>query len=236
MQAHTALQGSLGPQLHVVQKRRLQQEDSELRRKPGMQSRVTGGTRTASAPSLRLDQSLNGQPPRSGLTKRAAASGGCCAPPETAPEAKVFHNNECLMREVSDCSCDALHLFSCGHLFCASCVVGGLRSQASGKRKRLIQNGDYKSARSLKMTEATLPKVLNASSCVFFAATISSPSGAAARMTLVRKQQSVASSLRLWAVLLHRRNPFTAKAFADTGATSPDARTAALTASARISN
>jgi hypothetical protein len=96
-------------------------------RRPSMPT-VTRRAAHAGSPGL--------PPPRGRVRSHSPASSDrTAAASDPSPSgAKVFHDNECLMRDVSDCSSSALHLFTCGHLFCASCVLGGLRAQTSSKR------------------------------------------------------------------------------------------------------
>ena len=115
----------------------------------------TRSTTNPSSQSTRSNAPAQSNPSRFHLTKLSAAPGD---PVGT----NTFHSNECVMRSISGCSSAAHHLFSCGHLFCASCIVGGLRSQTSCKPKRsLRQNGDYKnSSRTHRLTENSLSSAM----------------------------------------------------------------------------
>jgi hypothetical protein len=111
----------------------------------------TRSTTNPSSQSARSNVITQSNPTRSHLPELSAAPGD---PSPFGPHA--FHNNECAMRPISGCSSQALHLFSCGHHFCTSCIVGDLRSQTSCKPKRsLRQNGNYKNSKH-RLTEDSL--------------------------------------------------------------------------------
>jgi hypothetical protein len=107
--------------------------------------------------SARSNAPSRDNPFRSPSAEQSAASGD-----SSLVVTHAFHANVCVQRWINDCSSQAHHMFSCGHLFCASCVVGGLRSQLSFKPKRSMrQNGNYKnSARTHRLTEDSLSAVL----------------------------------------------------------------------------
>jgi hypothetical protein len=60
----------------------------------------------------------------------------------------VLHNGVCQLKSLNDCSSNALHELSCGHLFCSGCIVAHLKAS---KRKR-----EWRSSRCRSVSEANL--------------------------------------------------------------------------------
>jgi hypothetical protein len=101
-------------------------------RKPRHANVMLLRNRTVAKISVR-EQIATAQPPRTRISKVRAT---------------VLHLGACQLKSLNDCSSNALHELSCGHLFCSECIVAHLRAS---KKKR-----DYCSTRRKSLSGANL--------------------------------------------------------------------------------